>query len=153
MKLKTSEESTHVFPPGKYWIGDPCYVYGDDWLGFCDCFDGIGRDGGYLQYVKTPFFVCGTADGDGEYDVKQHGSKVGTCGVDAGLLSVIPMALVKKWLAVKKYDGTFKKETYGGTIIQADSCFEIEASGGDFNFGPFSVNTSGEGEEEHECTC
>jgi hypothetical protein len=92
------EEATLV------WIGDPCYApelnhsYDGDktWSTFCEAYfkaqdddkeEGLEEQPSYVfKHRGVEFVVGGTAHGDGCYDCSAGGS----CGVDAGLLSVIP---------------------------------------------------------------
>jgi len=87
------EAHTFKLQTGKYVIIDPCYVYPDkEWHEFCHLID--NGDSWVVTYNGTPFFVWSTAYGDGSYPVYTNaGSKVGSCSVDAGLLSVIPYDL------------------------------------------------------------
>ena len=90
----------------EYYIGDPCYVVCDDlWDEFCDILHGDKTKEGYTAYHDylymsvqgVTIFVCGTAYGDGVYPCEVDYNHVGRCGVDAGLLSIIPMSAVKVW--------------------------------------------------------
>jgi hypothetical protein len=47
--------------------------------------------------LPDPFYVWDTACGDGSYDLKMNGEVVASLGVDAGMLIIIPMRLIKKW--------------------------------------------------------
>jgi hypothetical protein len=86
---------------GKLWIVDPCYVVPDElWNSVCgqmfsekfkNCSEYLFRSCG------MDFFVIGTAYGDGTYPVYRNGVRIGSCGVDAGLLSAIPVELVQIW--------------------------------------------------------
>jgi hypothetical protein len=146
---------------GKVWIGDPCYVFGDNaWNEFMAVQWADRKNpnkptvddhnGAVLETVHGPAYLCGTAYGDGFYDVRVNGESVGGCGVDAGLLSVIPLATVKKLVKDKKRGGAGngRDNLALGLILAVDGKFE--ANGGDFSVGNLSVNTSGEGEEEEE---
>jgi len=94
------EKVSNIFEKGLLWFGDPCYVVPDKrWDSFC---------GRYICYVRDhqvkvtdegeTFYSWSTAYGDGEYDLKKDGKIVASLGVDAGMLSVIPMRLIKKWI-------------------------------------------------------
>lgn len=76
-------------PPGRYFIGDPCYVFShEDWVAFaCDAI----LDGHETMKGK-PYFAAHTLNGDGVY----HGTNNFDFGVDAGLLGAIPEALISK---------------------------------------------------------
>jgi hypothetical protein len=67
----------------------------DYWGDFCDkLFKGDSESGIMFEYDGIPFFVWGTAYGDGNYPVVRNGFCIGSCGVDAGLLSIFPEKLV-----------------------------------------------------------
>ena len=75
--------------PGTYYVGDPCYVVpGEKWDEFCRQLWGdaavITIDG--LECLAYP-----TQYGDGVY----LGSDGFEYGVDAGLIGLVPLALVK----------------------------------------------------------
>ena len=86
--------------PTLVWIGDPCYAPGlgdvdgvDMWDKFCDFSlsekfekEEKGHYSHVAKYDGVEFMFGNTAHGDGSYEV----STGGVCGVDAGLLSVIP---------------------------------------------------------------
>jgi hypothetical protein len=75
-------------PAGTYYIGDPCYVMSNkEWS---DILKPFWESEGELQkHNNHPYFMAGTAYGDGEYK-DNHGDYY---GVDAGLLGAIPAAL------------------------------------------------------------
>lgn len=73
-----------------FYVGDICYALADD------IYDGIWGKWGYCDgKYSTPqgfaFAVAGTAHGDGEY-VDQNGRLY---GVDAGVIGLVPLELVK----------------------------------------------------------
>jgi len=120
-------------PPGKYWVTDPCYVYPEsEWSDYCN-----NCDEGMKEYDGVAFFNWGTAYGDGEYEVERGGSLAGTCGVDAGLLAIIPVELAEKW---GKRD--YAELSLIGTMIELTEPTEVHESGGDVRFGQFSIKTS-----------
>lgn len=90
-------ESPDHLPPGRYWVGDPCYAItndGDDigiWFRLCD--DMFAKEGGErgaaVAHDKESgfwFVASSTAHGDGTYE----GSDGRTYGVDAGMIGVVP---------------------------------------------------------------
>tara|TARA_A100001015_G_C14990990_1_gene713935 strand:- start:521 stop:1123 length:603 start_codon:yes stop_codon:yes gene_type:complete len=93
------EETSNIDEQGEdlLWFGDPCYIVQDKrWDSFCY----LKSEHQYKVIDKSfpcPFYVWSTAWGDGEYDLKLNGKVVAPLGVDAGMLSIIPMRLVKKW--------------------------------------------------------
>jgi len=129
---------------GKYWVGDPCYVYPDkEWRAFC----GTLLNGKFEEHVAVygtkQFFVTSTAHGDGCYALLRDGKMVpGELGVDTGLLSIIPQALVRLW-------DTKKEANRLGIWVTIDSDCEVTVPRlGVFTFGPYSVNTTGDDDDQ-----
>lgn len=138
-----------VFAPGRYWVGDPAYVVpNDEWSLFCDAlFASNDAHSGFCR--ENNFFCLGTAYGDGCYLLRENGMVVGSCGVDAGLLSIIPEILVKLWKSEEKYDGVWPY--MGGIWIDLKKSAEVEPYGkGNFRFADFDMNTEDEDEFEDE---
>jgi hypothetical protein len=79
----------NVMPPGRYYVGDLCYVIDDDevWSEVCDfMFAGKGNNEGQftLKDGRT-FVIYGTRYGDGTYE-----SNLGTShSVDAGVIGAM----------------------------------------------------------------
>lgn len=111
MSLPLVELLSNALPrlSGKLWIGDPCYVVPDaSWDDVCtQMFSGRFKDcSEYLfRSYGVEFFVAGTAYGDGCYPVYQNGIRIGSCGVDAGLLSAIPVELIEEWRKLDSRNG------------------------------------------------
>jgi hypothetical protein len=75
-----------ILKPGRYFIGDPCYVFSDpDW-------DKLTRKyfEGLITFKGLDLFMCGTAHGDGAYPDKEFKYNF---GVDSGTLGAVPEAL------------------------------------------------------------
>lgn len=98
-----------MLPAGKYWIGDPCYMLdetrGYDWGKLLDQTRYFGLYPDVEEWYKKPYasdqggefvinghkmYAHSTQYGDGGY-YDQHGHDY---GVDAGLLSIIPIELI-----------------------------------------------------------
>lgn len=85
---------------GDYLVIDPCYIIGEDpfWKHLCDYSfpeDGSERKQFYIILDEEHLcYVFGTRYGDGGYPVND-GTKSGEAGVDAGMLSLIPMEYVQ----------------------------------------------------------
>ena len=73
--------------PGKYWIGDLCYVLDEVWDEVCDLIfaDEDHMSGEYTLKDGRRFCYSSTMWGDGLYH-DQHGNRY---GVDAGLIGAI----------------------------------------------------------------
>lgn len=81
-----------TLPAGDYYIGDLCYVLGDDI--YDNIFGGFGYESGVYTEKATgrSFVVDGTAYGDGVYP-SSDGKKF---MVDAGIIGICPTSLMAK---------------------------------------------------------
>ena len=106
-------------PPGKYYVGDLCYVMtNEDWREFCDItLDGQKvKDGEFEFKDGRRFATYSTAFGDGVYH-DQYGHSY---SVDAGLIGCILVEDIKS----NKYDNLLDL----GAILEFDT--EFVTSGG-----------------------
>lgn len=84
------EAKTIGLPPGRYWIGDLCYVLNDDL--YDSVFGGTSYKEGHYTHANGTFYVAPTYAGDGTYeDTDGH-----EYPVDAGVLSIVSESLVDK---------------------------------------------------------
>jgi hypothetical protein len=88
---KTSKINTEL-PKGRYYIGDLCYVLGDNV--YDNIFGGTGYESGIYEEKSTgrTFLVNSTAYGDGEYP----GSDGNKFAVDAGIIGICSEDLMAK---------------------------------------------------------
>lgn len=132
--MKSQIDSDYNIKAGKYWVGDPCYIYPDkQWQELCRNI--LNED----QIVYEGFFIGSTAYGDGGYPIFCKNVQMGRLGVDAGLLSVIPLSIAQKW-------PEWKKRKHLGVEITVTADSVIEYSNGNFEFGDFRVITSDDNE-------
>jgi len=128
-----------TFPPGEYYIGDPCYVIGDDendeWSEFLDAFPphpnpSIGWITGIAIKWKDQFvWMDSTMWGDGEY--KDQSRNV--YSVDAGLIGIVPFDLCSN-----KYDNIEEL----GRIVKFKDHFQVwRDDDGTFHFGHIRIPT------------
>lgn len=106
-------------PPGKYYVGDLCYVMtNEEWREFCDItLDGQKvKDGEFEFKDGRRFATYSTAFGDGVYH-DQYGHSY---SVDAGLIGCILVEDIKS----NKYDNLLDL----GAILEFDT--EFVTSGG-----------------------
>lgn len=125
-----------TFKSGVYYIGDPCYVLGenhDSWVELLEKTNYLGD--GDFEYKGYPCHASGTAYGDGEYS-DNTGQKY---SVDAGLLSIIPISALTKSI--------LKKARKFGNVVEFNNNFEVDSSGGIFYFGHITIDTRYEGDE------
>jgi hypothetical protein len=85
-----------TLPAGEYYVVDPCYVLGDVYDEFIQDFMKLDYAKIYT-YEKYKFLVTSGFGGDGTYDGHITGAKSRKIRVpvDAGMVALIPVALVK----------------------------------------------------------
>lgn len=124
-------------PKGKYYVGDPCYIFGESWsdvLAETDFFDAETLRG-------KPVCAGGTAYGDGLYE--------DNCGreywVDSGMIGILPVSLLR--IDKKK---TLKeiKASEGMHIIEFTEETEVACDNGVFRFGNIVIDTRDDDDEE-----
>ena len=125
-------------PPGKYYIGDLCYVLSDHV--YENVFGDLGGyDSGLYQKKNSSdfFLVDNTAYGDGLYG----GSDGNEFGVDAGIIGICPVSLIEKG------DGE-------GTIYEFKEPVVCRFNRGCFTFTSGStklvIDTAGEEDQDEE---
>jgi len=153
-------------PAGTYYIGDPCYVIKDeDWMQALDETNFFNMFPSAEATVKREYndkhmmngiFLCeidtgikdsesyllaasSTAWGDGCYNCFDGYEKIGECGVDAGLIAAIPVAMIKEHGQESGLDL--------GVIHDFDHPFGIEYSDGTISFGNVKVYTGDDDDE------
>jgi hypothetical protein len=138
---------------GRYYVGDLCYLFGDedgciftdsDWQtlladtkffnGDADEGDEGDSEGGQFRWRGTEFFVSGTAHGDGTY----RDTTGREFWVDAGIIGCWPLPV-----------GDAPK---GGHIVTFDTDFEgyTVDSDGVIEIGNIRIETDGSGGDEDE---
>lgn len=143
------------FPAGKYYIGDPCYVFGDDvWSKGCDQMFDQGRSvdkdsGGVLVEVvgdngKTyRWWQADTDYGDGVYK-DQYGHEY---GVDAGCIGIVPYECLDEGDGGKFFT-TYNGEV--GQIVEVTEPFEVAKDGSVISVAQRDINVSGDGDEDED---
>lgn len=122
---------------GKYYIGDPCYVFDKSWervLQETSYFEDPADDDSLFTIFGKKMVCGGTAYGDGEY-LDNFGRKY---AVDAGLIACMPVSLLKidNKITVKQAE---KDELLHIVFMEHD--FECSVSNGIFQFGNIIINT------------
>jgi hypothetical protein len=131
-----------MMQPGKYYIGDLCYVMHGEWDEFCKLTI-VGDkvlDGEFNLADGRRFATFTTAWGDGNY-FDQNGKSY---DVDAGLIGCIRLADI---------DLTNPENSLiGGNIVEFVQPFSTFSAGGEIRIGNVLINTDpAEVEEEEEC--
>lgn len=147
-------ETVMKFPAGKYYIGDPCYVFEDDvWQKGCKQMFKDGRsvtdqEGGvFIEVIGDNgkiycWWQADTDYGDGTYK-DQYGYEY---GVDAGCIGIVPFEMLdepkgKFW---STYDGNV------GRLVDCNEPFEVCKDGSIISVATRDIDVSGDGEEEED---
>ncbi len=97
--MRKEEISVQVtLPPGKYWLGDPCYVIREeDWMPWLEATNYTKEDNLLGEIPGSEHEAVGfrTRYGDGEYPVEREAQghywdEISTCPVDAGMIGFVP---------------------------------------------------------------
>ena len=136
MKIKRVEV---IVPKGSYVIGDPCYAVPDkDWIALLETCNYFESPIGYVKdgMQKFPVLAFGTKWGDGCY----RGTDGNEYGVDAGLIGLVPVEIVKDLsehtiVTFEKptlcIDDTSGKLKFGHITIDTDPAYEEEENEND----------------------
>ena len=140
-----------MFPAGKYYVGDLCYVMHDEWDEVCGLFfegpNVHGCNQGIFQLKDGRKFASfNTKWGDGSFQ-DQYGRSY---GVDAGLIGCIAI----KDINLDSGDNF----TRGGQVIEFDRDFEVHGGtgisrsewDGVIRIGNVTIKTDDDGEFEEE---
>jgi hypothetical protein len=120
-------------PAGRYYVGDLCYVWHDEWDEFCNITIEGGHilDGVFSLKDGRQFATFGTMYGDGGYS-DQNGSEY---GVDAGLIGCVLVSDIDL--------SNTNNDMDGGNVIEFSEDFEVSESNGIIRFGHIVIDTSG----------
>ena len=120
-----------MMQPGKYYIGDLCYVMHDEWNEVCNltiCGDKV-LDGEFNLADGRRFATFTTKWGDGEYyDEDGH-----SYGVDAGLIGCIALADIDLTNSHNFLDA--------GRVIEFVQPFSTFSAGGVIRIGSVVIDT------------
>ncbi len=118
---------TQRLPAGKYFIGDPCYVFNDDtWDTLCEKHLDAMSTGEIFEFNGHQVWSHSTAYGDGVYG-DQNGAEY---GVDAGLLGIVPIALIEDPAGEEL-----------GTMIEFQRSVVVSYENGTFYIGHITIKT------------
>ena len=135
---------------GKVYVGDPCYVFpGEDyslWDKACDAMFDVNNEFNdrdnlrvmEINGIKSYWF--GTNSGDGCYPLKKNNRQIAELGVDAGMLSFIPLEIVEILNNGAKDPGRSLDSL--GKVVEIEDNYNYKLYDGDITVGPFSIQTS-----------
>lgn len=127
---------------GKYYIGDPCYIFGESWsnvLADTDFFN----SGGVVKLFGKECIVGATAYGDGTYTDNFERNY----NVDAGLIGALPVSLIS--IDKKRTVKEIAKHN-GMHIVEFKDDFEVSISGGIFIFGDIKIDTANDDDDDDD---
>ena len=137
-------DGAELMNAGKYRVTDPCYFLGHDdefWSAFCNFMfggnPGFRKDCYTIEIAGHKVLAWGTAYGDGCYDTTKNGSYVGHSGVDAGMLSLIPLELYE---LLADHLGTNDDTTAPTVELTSDFTPEMIEKG-NCSYGPYETIT------------
>lgn len=114
---------------GKYYIGDPCYVFNKSWIKV------LKETDFFENTILFGYDIIGggTSHGDGTY----YDNFLNEYYVDAGLIACLPVELLKIDNVINEND-----EPEGYIIYEFEKDFKCEIYNGDFFFGKFFISTN-----------
>lgn len=128
--------------PGKYWVGDLCYVMHPQWDEVCKLMfatNGNGVLNGEFNLANgVRFAQHGTAYGDGTY----YDDQGRAYPVDAGLIGCIRVDDIQ--------DDSESKWLEGGNVVDFDKPFEITYNNGVIKIGHIEIDTDPEYNNEED---
>lgn len=150
-------------PPGKYWIGDLCYVQGGDLREaaldlICNA-DGLGLgaiQNGQFEANGVTFGEFSTLWGDGDYDYenKSNGATIisapRSLGVDSGCIGIIPLHVVSGRAdlgIVAEFPSEFECISEVNVFGRGDARHE---NAGKLMFGSIEVQTGDNADEDED---
>lgn len=118
--------------PGRYYVGDLCYVMSERWIEVCSLYDDNDYENGeYTLLDATQIAMYDTKYGDGTYK-DQYNSKY---SVDSGTIGcILVSSLANESLTGLKL----------GNIVEFPSEFSTSSNGGIIYIGHIVINTDEE---------
>jgi len=127
---------------GKYYVGDPCYIFKESWDKVLDETD-FFQPSNKITIFGMECAGGNTAHGDGSYYDEQGREYY----VDSGSLAIIPVALLD-------VDKVYKEEEFaslkGMHLIEFEEDFEVNVNNGIYTFGNVLIDTLGEEMEDEQ---
>ena len=141
-KLNSPNNVDFSHDPDGVWFGDPCYVVPEEqWGHFCDVMFAYEKKHKLARHyigevtdeaTGLNWYCWNTAYGDGSYHLMVNDRSVAQLGVDAGMLAVIPMRLIKHWQKQGEISNYFEH----GHVLDSGICSGVlDTEDGDMYFG------------------
>jgi hypothetical protein len=129
---------------GKYYIGDPCYLFDASWRKLLEENSYFDNDLDEQQINGIKVAIGHTKYGDGLYE---DSSERKYC-VDAGLIGVVPVELLS--LDGKQTEESINSDVTIGHIVEFSEDFDVNINDGLFSFGDIVINTEESDEPEDD---
>lgn len=122
-----------TLPAGKYYIGDPCYIFKDSWNRVLTSTNYFEDTSGKIDGHN--YCAASTAYGDGIYEDNQGRNY----GVDSGVIGIISISALE-------IDNKTTVDNITGSdymhVVEFDSEFTVQIADGIFQFGTIVINTN-----------
>jgi len=148
-------EGVEQMKAGKYRVTDPCYFLGHDddfWSNFCSFMFGedrtIGSDSYTIEIAGYKVLAWGTAYGDGCYPTLKDDVEIGSSGVDAGMLSLIPIELYDLFK-----DHLGENDDSSAPIVELAYDLTPHIKEGDCSYGDYQTLTGNSAKRCGDCGC
>ncbi len=125
-----------TFKAGKYYIGDPCYIFEKSWSDVCDSVIFKYED----EYKGKPLLIGSTSYGDGTYTDDQNRKY----WVDSGTIGILPISFLK---VDKKETIKSINKSEGMHIVEFENDFTASIENGIFMFGDIKIDTCSDDED------
>lgn len=137
---------TTKMPPGKYYVGDLCYVLHGDWNEVCDLTidDNSVKNGIFKLKDGRQFAMYSTMYGDGQYYDYQGRAY----SVDSGTIGCIKIDDLVSDTEKKDLESTI--EAGHGQVLRFPEEFTVYTFEGEINFGNVHIKTGDEDEDEDD---
>lgn len=113
-------------PPGKYYVGDPCYVFSESWQRLLDSVDYFVK-GEIVEFDGYKLYAANVPSGNGLYQ-DQNDNEFAS---DSALIGAIPIELIENPAGEDD-----------GTIIDAPNGLSVYEEGGTFYIGGIIIKTN-----------
>lgn len=127
---------------GKYYIGDPCYVFNESWSDVLDITHHF-YDGDKYKIKNYTVVGASTAYGDGIYEDNFERKYA----VDAGLIAIMPVGILKIDNKITKKEIMKSDRKH---IIDFKEDFSVECGHGKFLFGDIEIDTNESDENDED---
>lgn len=140
--------------PGKYIIGDMCYLFDNDtWQSMCsNQMANLDREMISFEVEGVTCYMSCTAYGDGNYDYESCNHKIlnhcKSFPVDAGLLGIISVDILDKNVCTLSMDELMSIEYL--MVVEMEESFTPSYDDGTFDFNGIVVETDDRYDDDYD---